>query len=69
VPSTAIRDSRYDPRAHELTVTFVSGAIYAYADVPEETWRGLRTAASKGQYFSREIRPRFRFRKLRGARD
>jgi hypothetical protein len=66
MPSTAIRDARYDPRSQTLTVGFVSGAVYAYPGVPQAIYEGLLGAASKGHFFSSEIRPRFtRFRRLR----
>jgi hypothetical protein len=67
MPSTAIAEMRYDAPSHTLTVTFVSGAVYAYPEVPSELYDAFRRAESKGRFFSSEIRPRFtRFRRLRG---
>lgn len=40
---------------------FVSGKRYSYFDVPPQVAEGMRAAASKGGYFNRLIRDRYRF--------
>jgi len=60
MPSTAIRDFRYDAQRRALDVTFVTGRRYRYFAVPEEIARGLAGAFSKGRYFNGRIRDRFR---------
>ncbi|MBN8809097.1 MAG: KTSC domain-containing protein [Sphingomonas sp.] len=61
MPSTVIRTFAYDPAAHRLDVQFVSGLRYAYLDVPEDEVAALHRAASKGGFFNRRIRNRYRF--------
>ena len=61
MPSTAIARFDYDPAQHRLDVQFVSGRRYSYFDVPADVAEGMRTAASKGGYFNRRIRDRYRF--------
>jgi hypothetical protein len=39
-----------------LLVTFHSGSTYKYDDVPEEIYRALLSAPSKGKYFCKNIR-------------
>jgi hypothetical protein len=61
MPSTVIRSFDYDPAAHRLDVRFISGRLYSYLDVPEREVAALARAASKGGFFNRRIRDRYRF--------
>lgn len=60
MPSTVIKTWDYAPERRVLTVTFVSGRVYAYQDVPAEVAEGFRLAFAKGAYFNRAIRDRYR---------
>lgn len=64
MPSTAIRAAFYDPAAHALDVTFVTGRRYRYFAVPRPVADGFKATRSKGGYFNRRIRDRFRFEEL-----
>ena len=64
MPSTVIRHFEYDAAKHRLDVQFVSGKRYSYHDVPEKLAVGMRNATSKGSFFNRQIRDRYRFTKL-----
>jgi hypothetical protein len=59
MPSSVIRFFRYAPETRELKVTFVSGRLYVYEDVPPEVAAAFRNARSKGTFFNREIRDRY----------
>jgi hypothetical protein len=61
MPSSVIRYYRYDPEQRRLELQFVSGRRYRYHDVPEETYRGMRQAFSKGEFFNENIRDQYRF--------
>ena len=61
MPSSVIRSFDYDLAAHRLGVEFVSGRRYCYLDVPERVAEAMRRAASKGGFFNRRIRDRYRF--------
>jgi hypothetical protein len=61
MPSSVIRSYHYDPVQRRLELQFVSGRRYRYHDVPQETWRDLRQAFSKGEFFNTHIRDHFRF--------
>ena len=61
MPSSVIRDFDYDAAEHRLDVQFVSGRRYSYFDVPSEVVEEMRAAASRGSYFNRRIRDRYRF--------
>lgn len=65
MPSSVIRSFRYDPADARLDIEFVSGRRYAYHDVPERVVEAMRRAGSKGGFFNRRIRDRYRFTRLR----
>lgn len=65
--SSVIRAFRYDETRRRLTVTFVSGDVYAYLDVPPMEAEGLAAASSKGRFFAERIRERFAFERVRIA--
>jgi len=68
MPSTAIANIGYDDARERLTVTFVTGRIYEYVDVPSEVAASFRSAFSKGIFFNSYIRDRYDFRELTLAR-
>lgn len=61
MPSSVIRQFRYNETKRQLAVTFVSGRRYIYADVPPEIYRQMRSSFSKGEYFNSHIRDRFAY--------
>lgn len=69
MPSTAIADLSYDPRQRCLTVTFITGRVYQYAEVPPDVAGAFATASSKGAFFNRDIRDRYAFREITPARQ
>ncbi|MGY4513904.1 KTSC domain-containing protein [Bradyrhizobium sp. USDA 3650] len=64
MPSSVIRFFRYAPETRELKVTFVSGRLYVYEDVPPEVAAAFRNARSKGTFFNHEIRDRYLYRDI-----
>jgi hypothetical protein len=64
VESTAIRAVDYEADRRELKVTFVSGELYVYGDVPGEVHRAFVEADSKGRFFQAQIRGRYAYEKL-----
>jgi hypothetical protein len=67
MPSTVIELFNYDHKASTLTIVFRSGNVYAYQHVPEQVYRNLVTAPSKGKYFNSAIRDKFRYQHLNKA--
>jgi hypothetical protein len=68
MPSTAIANLKYDGSRERLVVTFVTGRIYEYVDVPTEVAASFQSAFSKGTFFNSYIRDRYDFRELTLAR-
>lgn len=64
MPSTVIRRFSYDEPQRRLRVTFTSGDIYDYFDVPPEVEAEFRTAFSKGRFFASDIRDRYPFERV-----
>ncbi|MGB3447144.1 MAG: KTSC domain-containing protein [Xanthobacteraceae bacterium] len=68
MPSTAIHDFSYEAASHRLTITFVSGRRYVYDDVPSDVFDAFTRADSRGGFFNRDIRDRYRYREV-GRRE
>jgi lysyl-tRNA synthetase class 2 len=66
MPSTVIRDWRYDEARNELTIVFTSGKVYVYQLVPPSIGAGMKAAFSKGEYFNAHVRDRYGFRQVEG---
>jgi hypothetical protein len=67
MPSTLIADIDYDQGRERLTITFVTGRIYEYVDVPAEVAASFQSAFSKGTFFNGYIRDRYDFREITPA--
>ncbi len=67
VDSTTLRAFAYDDGRELLQLEFRTRAIYHYYGVPAAVYEGLLGAPSKGSYFNREIRGRFRCALCAGA--
>lgn len=61
MPSSVIRNFRYDPAVRRLDILFVGGQRYAYYGVPRTIAMAMRNAPSKGEFFNACIRNRYRF--------
>jgi hypothetical protein len=58
VNSSAIRAVGYD--GHTLTVEFHTGRIYDHPGVPFSVYQGLLRASSKGTFYNKNVRGRYR---------
>jgi len=64
MPSTVIKYFRYDEVTRILTIHFLSGALYQYADVPPEVVEHFKNAFSKGQFFANHIRDIYAYKRV-----
>jgi hypothetical protein len=64
MPSSVISSFTYEPERRRLVVTFVTGRVYEYADVPAETTANFRASFSKGVFFNGNIRDRYKCREI-----
>lgn len=64
VESTTLATIVYDESRKLLELEFRSRAVYQYFSVPPAVHQALLDARSKGGYFNRAIRGRFRYRAM-----
>ena len=67
MPSNAVAEIRYDHSRERLAVTFVTGRVHEYVDVPVEVAASFQSAFSKGTFFNTYIRDRYDFREITPA--
>lgn len=63
--SSVLKSASYEDGV--LQLEFQHGDVYRYFDVPAETVDAFLASESKGHYFSKCIRDRYRFEKVRRA--
>ncbi|MFD9126658.1 KTSC domain-containing protein [Kitasatospora sp. NPDC059571] len=68
VDSTCLRSVGHDAGRRVLEVEFVGGTVYHYFGVPGAVVARLLAAPSLGRYFNREIKPRYRYRRISPSR-
>ena len=56
VQSSNIASVGYDLSSSTLEIEFESGGIYQYSGVPQDVYKGLMSAESKGKYFHQNIK-------------
>ena len=54
--SSNLRYAEHDSATNTLTVTFNTGAVYAYTPVSKEGYKSLCNAESAGKYFYENIK-------------
>lgn len=64
MPSTVISSFTYEPERRRLVVTFVTGRVYEYAEVPASVAAQFRASFSKGVFFNEHIRKNFSSREI-----
>jgi hypothetical protein len=62
--STNILAVEYDTDTKEMRITFVSGDVYSYANVPQEVFAAFKTAPSAGSFFYRLIKDRYAYEQV-----
>ncbi|WP_343304316.1 KTSC domain-containing protein [Chitinophaga niabensis] len=62
MPSTVIKNFSYDNKKSRLYVTFLSGKVYAYLNVPEHVYEEMKMALSKGKYLNEYIKGKYAFK-------
>jgi hypothetical protein len=65
MPSSVISDINYDHLTATLRITFVSGLVYDYKNVPGEVYHALKTSGSKGSYLNRNIKNKYVFERIK----
>jgi KTSC domain-containing protein len=64
MPSSVIQSYQYYYADQRLRITYLSGAIYDYLDVPAMVYEAMKAYQSKGRFLNREIKGRYSFVKV-----
>jgi len=64
MPSTVILKSSHNAETNTLTITFVSGLVYEYKNVSEETYKAMITSGAKGIFFNKHIKGKYEWKKV-----
>jgi hypothetical protein len=64
MPSTVIAHIEYIRDTTTLRVRFISGMVYEYLNVPEETFNAMKQSMSKGDFLNRVIKKNFAYKKI-----
>lgn len=64
MPSTVIAGMEYDPVAQTLKISYVSGQVYLYRDVPEKVYKELKASRVKGRYLRFFVKDQYPFEKI-----
>lgn len=64
VVSSNLSKIGYDALSKTLLVVFNTGSVYEFSNVPEEYFTELMRSPSIGTFFSKNIRRRFKFKKV-----
>ena len=54
----------YDKKTATLEITFRSGGVYHYSQVPEDVYQKLMSAPSQGTFFSEKIKNQYPYKKI-----
>ncbi len=65
MPSSVIAAIKYDASSSTLRIVYVSGSVYDYKEVPEKIYNDMKAAFSKGEFLNKEIKPNYKFEKIR----
>ena len=64
MPSSVIRKYEYNAEAEVLTITFVSGIIYDYLEVPEQVYLQMKSTLAKGIFFNQHIKDKYKWKRV-----
>lgn len=58
--SSVVKNARYDHDEKQMILTLHNGRDYVFHDVSVEVWEGFKKAESKGRYFVRNIKGKYK---------
>jgi hypothetical protein len=67
MPSSVVASMKYIPERSVLRVTYVSGIVYDYQNVPPLVYAEMRASASKGKFLNERIKGHYPFKKVSKA--
>jgi hypothetical protein len=64
MPSSVVAHFSYDPERSVLTVTFTSGAVYEYLQIPVEIYDAMKASFSKGTFLNTDVKGHYKYKKI-----
>lgn len=64
MPSSVVASISYDAVLSTLRIVYLSGSIYDYLNVSEEIYLEMKAASSKGIFLNKNIKGKFKFKKV-----
>lgn len=64
IKSSNLAEAVYNTETKNLRVSFNSGSIYEYDDVPWDVFTKFRMADSQGSFFSKNIARSYKYKKV-----
>lgn len=64
MPSSVVAHMHYDAEHKSLRITYTSGIIYDYKNVPEKVYDEMKAAPSKGRYLNFFIKGKYKYKKI-----
>jgi hypothetical protein len=65
MPSSVVAHIIYKADTRTLRITFVSGMVYDYKNVPEAVYQAMKSSGSKGIYLNKHIKGHYDFEKVK----
>lgn len=64
MPSSVVAAIQYDAKSSTLRITYVSGMIYDYENVPENLYEAMKKTFSKGAFLNHHIKGKYQYKKI-----
>ena len=65
IKSSNITSASYDTESEDLTITFNTGGVYVYNNVPWTLFTKFRLADSQGKFFNEKIAKNHKYTKVK----
>jgi len=65
INSTMIKSAGYEEATSVLEIAFNRGGLYHYLDVPKELFQEFLASSSKGRFFDKNIKDKFKTQKIK----
>ena len=65
MPSSVVAAMDYNEQTQILRITYTSGAVYDYRNVPPDVYKEMKVAGSKGTFLNYEIKGKYRYKRIK----
>ncbi|MEO6632192.1 MAG: KTSC domain-containing protein [Mucilaginibacter sp.] len=65
MPSSVVAAMKYNESEATLRITYTSGKVYDYKNVPPEVFEEMNEADSKGTFLNYQVKGRYKFKKVK----